>query len=124
MNYVTTEQAKRQVEMDHDEDDILIAGYVASASSAVKGYLKSASPYEVERDEHDNPVLDTNGDPVYLLDSQGEMIVRAQVQQAVLLLVGMFYKDRDNDDGALFEQGMLPKPVTALLYPLRDPALA
>lgn len=124
MMYVTLEQAKHQLQMDHDDDDTLITGYVTAASKAVKNYLKSASPFEVERDDHGNPVLDRSGDLTYLTDSQGAMVVAAEVEQATLLLVGYFYKDRDNNADGAYEQGYLPKPVTALLYPLRDPALA
>lgn len=124
MMYVTLAQAKHQLQMDHDDDDSLIESYIKAASKAVKNYLKSASPFEVERDEHGNPVEDTSGAPVYVLDSQGSMIVSAEVHQATLLLVGYFYKDRDNNADGAYEQGYLPKPVTALIYPLRTPALA
>lgn len=128
MMYVTLEQAKRQLEMDHDDSDSLITSYVSAASKAVKNYLKSASPFEIERDAHYNPVLDSSGDPIYVIDSQGDMVVAAEVQQATLLLVGFLYKDRDENGntsiGGGFGEGYLPKPVTALLYPLRDPALA
>ncbi|MDY1146664.1 head-tail connector protein [Pseudomonas aeruginosa] len=123
MMYVTLERAKAHLNMDHDEDDILIEAYVQAASGAVKNYLKSGSPYELGRDSNDNPVLDSNGDPTYELDSNGDKIVRAEVQSAVLLMVGHLYKDRDENPDSAFEQGYLPKPVTALLYPLRDPAL-
>jgi len=124
MMYVTLEQAKRQLEMDHDDSDSLITGYVNAASKAVKNYLKSASPFEIERDAHYNPVLDSSGDPIYVTDSQGDMVVAAEVQQATLLLVGYFYKDRDNNADGAYEKGYLPKPVTALLYPLRTPTLS
>lgn len=124
MMYVTLDQAKHQLQMDHDDDDTLIAGYITAASKAVKNYLKSASPFEIERDAHGNTVMDSSGDPIYVTDSQGDMVVAAEVQQATLLLVGYFYKDRDNNADGAYEQGYLPKPVTALLYPLRDPALA
>ena len=40
------------------------------------------------------------------------------------MLVGHFYKEPDGNTEDAFEQGYLPKPVTALLYPLRDPTLA
>lgn len=124
MMYVTLERAKAHLNMDHDEDDALIAAYVKAASGAVKNYLKSASPYEVERDSNDDPVLDSNGDTEYVRDSSGDKVVADAVQSAVLLLVGHFYKDRDENPNGAFEAGYLPKPVTALLYPLRDPALA
>lgn len=124
MEYVTLERAKAHLGMDHDDDDTLIGAYIVAASGAVKNYLKSSSPYEVERDSNDDPVLDSNGDPEYIRDSSGDKVVALPVQQATLLLIGHFYKDRDENPDGAFAQGYLPAPVTALLYPLRDPALA
>jgi hypothetical protein len=43
---------------------------------------------------------------------------------ATILLTGHFYNNPDGDPEHDWEQGYLPRPVTALLYPLRDPALA
>lgn len=124
MKYVTLARAKQHLNMDHDEDDNLIEVYVQAASGAVKNYLKSASPYEVERDSNDDPILDSSGDPMYVVDSAGDKLVSYPVQAAVLLMVGFLYKDRDENANRAYEMGYLPKPVTALLYPLRDPALA
>ena len=124
MMYVTLERAKAHLSMDHDSDDQLIMAYVRAASAAVKNYLKSASPYQVELDSNDDPVTDSEGRPIYLLDSSGEKVASAEVQAAVLILLGHLYKDRDENPDSAFEAGYLPKPVTALLYPLRDPALA
>lgn len=124
MMYVTLARAKQHLNMDHDEDDNLIEVYVQAASGAVKNYLKSASPYEVERDSNDDPILDSSGDPVYVVDSAGDKLVSYPVQAAVLLMVGFLYKDRDENPDSAFDRGYLPMPVTALLYPLRDPALA
>lgn len=124
MMYVTLERGKQHLNMDHDQDDVLITAYIGAASGAVKNYLKSASPYEVERDSNDDPILDSSGDPVYVVDSSGDKIVRYEVQAAVLLMLGFLYKDRDENPDSAFDRGYLPKPVTALLFPLRDPALA
>lgn len=123
MMYVTLARAKQHLNMDHDEDDTLIEVYVQAASGAVKNYLKSASPYEVERDSNDDPILDSSGDPMYVVDSAGDKLVSYPVQAAVLLMVGFLYKDRDENPDSAFDRGYLPKPVTALLYSLRDPAL-
>jgi hypothetical protein len=90
----------------------------------VKNYIKSASVYEIDRDSNDDPILDSNDDPTYVTDSSGDKIVRFEVEAAVLILIGHFYKDRDENADGAFEAGYLPRPVTALLYPLRDPALA
>lgn len=122
MRYVTLERGKQHLNMDHDLDDVLITAYIGAASGAVKNYLKSASPYEVERDSNDDPILDSSGDPTYVVDSSGDKVVKYEVQAAVLLMLGFLYKDRDENPDQAFAQGYLPKPVTALLYPLRDPA--
>lgn len=123
MMYVTLARAKQHLNMDHDLDDPLIEAYIGAASEAVKNYLKSASPYEVERDSNDDPMFDSSGDPVYAVDSNGDKIVRYAVQAATLLQLGFLYKDRDENANEAYDVGYLPKPVTALLYPLRDPAL-
>ncbi|MNO62186.1 Phage gp6-like head-tail connector protein [compost metagenome] len=124
MMYVTLERGKQHLNMDHDLDDVLITAYIGAASSAVKNYLKSASPYEVERDSNDDPILDSSGDPVYVVDSNDDKVVKYEVQAATLLQLGFLYKDRDENADGAYDRGYLPKPVTALLYPLRDPALA
>lgn len=124
MMYVTLERGKQHLNMDHDLDDVLITAYIGAASGAVKNYLKSASPYEVERDSNDDPILDSAEDPIYVVDSSDDKVVKYEVQAAVLLMLGFLYKDRDENPDQAFAQGYLPKPVTALLYPLRDPALA
>lgn len=124
MMYVTLERGKQHLNMDHDLDDVLITAYIGAASEAVKNYLKSASPYELERDSNDDPILDSSGDPIYVVDSSGDKIVKYAVQAATLLQLGFLYKDRDENSDGAYEMGYLPKPVTALLYPLRDPALA
>ncbi|MNN97904.1 hypothetical protein D3C81_2171590 [compost metagenome] len=88
----------------------------------MKNYLKSASAYEVERDSNDDPILDSSGDPTYVLDSSGDKVVKYEVQAATLLQLGFLYKDRDENADGAYDMGYLPKPVTALLYPLRMPA--
>lgn len=124
MMYVSLDEAKSQVELDHDESDILVSGYIGAASAAVKNYLKTTSPYELERDEHDNPIEDSNGDPVYAVDSNGDFTVRPEVKQAVLILLAIFFRNRDENADNIFDAGNLPAPVTSLLYPLRVPTYA
>lgn len=124
MMYVTLARGKQHLNMDHNEDDTLITAYIGAASEAVKNYLKSASPFEVERDSNDNPILDSSGEPVYVLDSSDDRVVKYVVQAATLLQLGFLYKDRDENSDGAYSMGYLPKPVTALLYPLRTPALS
>lgn len=105
---VTLQQAKDHLRADTDAEDSDISLKLASAQAAVLNYLKVAS-------------LDTLavGSPAAIPDN-----VDGAVTAATLLLVGYFYKDRDNDEKREWEQGYLPRPVTALLYSLRDPACA
>lgn len=123
--FVTLAQAKRHLYILDDEtaDDALITALIGAASGAVKGYLKSASPFQPVLDSNYDAEVDSNGDVIYEVDSNGK-VVRAEVEQATLLLIGYFYKNRDDNPDAAFDRGYLPAPVTALLYPLRTPTVA
>lgn len=123
MKYVTLSKLKDHLRIDYDDEDTLLEGYIEAASAAVKNYLKSASPFELLRDADDNPVIDSDGNPEYAKDADDNRVISKTVQHATLFLVGYFYADRDNDEGKEFDMGYLPKPVMALLYPLRDPAM-
>lgn len=114
---VTLEQAKAHLRIDETDGDADVTLKIHGASGAVLNYLKSSSPYVPEIVDG-VPVVDADGNPVYTTD------VRFEVQAAVLLMLGYLFKDRDNDKDHEYEMGFLPRPVTALLYPLRDPALA
>ena len=116
MKLVTLTEAKYQLMMDHDQDDPYIELLIQGASAAVVEYLKSGATF---LDEFGEVPTDENGDP------EG---VPFQVKAATLILIAEWYKNREAEqDGAVDAQwgfGYLPRPVTALLYPLRDPALA
>lgn len=116
MMYVSLCDAKSHCRVDHDDDDIDLLGKIEAASSMVKNYLKSASPYEPERDANDDPIYDSNDE---LLIDESLNSVRYEVKAATLILVQMLY-----DQTYEFRPGYLPDPVQAILYPLRDPALA
>ncbi len=113
MMLVSLATAKDHLRMDHADEDGLIEIYIHAASGAVLNYLGDGSDYFLDSSEI--VAMDSNLEPVG---------VPYEVQAATLILVGHFYKDRDNNEGNAFMQGYLPMPVTALLYPLRDPALA
>lgn len=126
MQFVTLAQAKRHLYLPEDEthDDALITALIAAASAAVRAYLKSALPWQPVLDSNLLPEVDSNGATVYEVDSNGDKVVRAEVEQSTLILIGYFYKNRDDNPDAAFDRGYLPAPVTALLYPLRTPTLA
>lgn len=127
MMLITLQEAKDHLRADHDYDDADITLKIKSASSAVLQYLKGSPIGEPERDEQGKEQTDSNGQVIYQYDSNG-LIIRWQIKAAVCLLLGEFYKNRDaTQDGEVQPQwgyGYLPRPVIALLYPLRDPALA
>jgi Phage gp6-like head-tail connector protein len=96
----TVEQARARLRLDADfpESDIELA--LTGASEAVMAYLKRPTNY-------------SDDDPA-----------PPQVVNAVLMLTGIFIRDPDGvEANDKWEQGYLPHAVTALLYPLRDPAL-
>src|SRR5207245_838994 len=110
MMLVTLEQASAQLRRDTTDDDADLTLKIKAASRAVVTYLKTPS------------FADSAGDVIE--DSSGIAIdVPEDVQIATLLLVGYFYKQRDEDAGKEFEAGALPRPVTALLYPYRTPTI-
>jgi hypothetical protein len=120
---VTLEQAKRHLYIDiADTDrDADIMDKVEEASAAVISYLKDSAQGFL--DSSGLLGVDSSGQP--LLDSPG-VVIPFQVRAATLQLLTALFENRGDDGGAMskFEQGYLPPAVTALLYPLRDPALA
>lgn len=107
MMLITLDEAKKHLNIDYDGDDSDITLKVHAASGAVCNYLKSAA----------SGYLDSTGNVI--ADS-----VPFEVKAATMLMLGYLYKDRDEDSTNAYSQGYLPRPVTALLYPLRSPAVA
>ena len=105
---VTLDQAKAHLRVDTDVEDSDITLKLLSAQSAVLAYLKVASL----------DALQVGSPAEYPPGAEGSIIA------ATLLLVGYFYRQRDEDTAHEWEQGYLPRPVTALLYGFRDPACA
>lgn len=108
MMLVTLEQAKAHLRVDTNAEDDDITLRVQAASAAVLNYLKV-----------DDLSALAVGDPPLVPDN-----VTFSVNAAVLLMVGYLYRNRDENPNGEFLQGYLPAPITALLYPLRDPSLA
>lgn len=102
---VDLDTAKQRLRVDHDADDDTIELAIKGASGAVLNYLK------VARDRYE----DSNGDVVD---------VPEEVQNATMLLAGILIRDPAGSEMKDWEIGYLPRPVMALLYALRDPALS
>ena len=124
MMLVSLEEAKQHLYVVHDSDDTLITAQIKAASGIVLNFLKTKRGlYEPEYDENGDLVLDSNDDTVPIVDSSGQKLIREEVRAAALIMIGILYRDRDGSEMQKWETGFLPPPVTALLYPLRDPAL-
>lgn len=101
---VSVEEASAWVRRDSDDgDDAGVLLLVESASDAVLNYLKA---------------------PAFIVDGEVVGEVPPVVKAATLQMFGYLYRLRGEDEKGEYEAGYLPRPVTALLYPLRDPSLA
>ena len=122
---ITMEEAQAHLKITDPDVDLLdLQLKIRAATKAVLNYLGPANFYEYEVDLNNFPIVDTNGDPIYAETSAGARIVMYEVQAAVLLMLGYLNRDRDVDEEKAFEMGFIPRPVTALLYPLRTPTIA
>lgn len=120
LNYVTLAEQKEYSSILHTGKDDTIRLMIQAASAAVKNYLGDFSPYEGEKNSDDDYHLDSNGEPVIWLDSDGSQNVKPEIRLAVLMYVDMRlqphkYPKADNT------WNYLPSEVVQLLYPLRDP---
>lgn len=111
MMLVTLQQAKNHLRVDNDEQDNEIAMYAEGASDAVINYLTAMNS------EAADAYLDSAGEAI-------DELVPSVIKNATLIMIGYLFRHRDDNEGEAFERGYLPKPVTALLFPLRDPAHA
>lgn len=119
--YVSLAEQKEYSRVQHSALDTTIGILIEAVSAAVKNYLKDFSPYEGERDDDDDYVVDSNYEPVSKLDSNGNQIVKPEVKLAVLLEVDRHINFKKQQPDAQFSY--LSDPAIALLYPLRDPTV-
>jgi hypothetical protein len=120
MMLVTLAQAKARLRIMHDAEDDDLSDMIRAASAAVMNYLHVTA--EAFTDSEGAVVSSSSSDSESEVADDG-ITVPWEVQTAVLMLVGVMARDRDSVDSKDWEHGYLPKPVIALLYPLRDPAL-
>lgn len=109
---VSRERFKQALHITTSDDDGLIDVLISAASRSVARYLKGQAGELLSIDSPPNSPPDD-------LDA-----VHEDIQMAVILLAGHYYRNPDNDIEEAFERGYLPRPVTAILYPLRDPTMA
>lgn len=107
----SVEQTKRMLRVD-DGDGFSDADWqllIEVASEAVRGYLKATT----WANDAGQVLMDLDGSPP---------VIPQRVVWATIALVGHMYRAPDSNLDGMFLTGELPLPVTALLYPLRDPA--
>ncbi len=110
---VTIQEARDWLHLDDAETDAVISRALSAASRAVVRYLKWQA----------GSILVIDSPPNSPPDNLANVV--DDVAMAVLMLAGILMKERDGDEaGDFYELGYLPKPVTALLYPMRDPTIA
>lgn len=129
MMLVTLQEASEHLRRDTVDDDQDLTLKIHAASALVLNYLKrEALAYEPERDPMGGVIFDDDGYPVPALDEDGNPVIRYEVRAAVLLMLGELYKNREGEQGGevptQWGYGYLPRSVVALLYSLRNPALA
>lgn len=114
MMLISLNQAKAHLSIDEDitKDDNQITLKIRAASAMVVNYLKSAADEFL--DSSGEVEVDSNDDPVG---------VPPVVYAATCLLVEDLYRNRGGVETGMYGPGDLPRSVTAILYPLRDPAL-
>jgi hypothetical protein len=102
---VELEEVKARLNFDEDLDhhDADLEALIGAASEAVLNYLKLEHDHYDATDAEDVPEI---------------------VKTAIIMLVGALKRDPSAKDSEKWSDAYLPRPVMALLYPLRSPALA
>lgn len=93
-------EVKNGLRVDTDDDDQHLNLLISAASLRVRAYL----------DARADEVIDENGETN-----------DARIKTAIIMLVGYYYRNPDQDPDGDFDVGRLPKPVSSMLYQLRDP---
>lgn len=124
---VTREEVKSQLMMDNNAADGWIDMMILAISDAVLSWLKDEwRAYEVLRDGDGAMVLDSNGEPILLTDSNGDLMVRLVVKAATLVEIASQFRFRDGDGAAAVPSHaghgyVLSAGPTSLLSGLRRP---
>jgi hypothetical protein len=126
---VTMEQARNHLRTDSAADDDWLEMMIPAISGAVLSWLKQDwRAYVPETDADGDVIVDSNGDPIPLEDSNG-MTVKPQVMAAVLVELGQQYRFRDGSDAAAVPSHwghgyVLGAGATSLLASLRKSTVA
>lgn len=129
---VSIEEARAHLRLDDPDsdggpDDLWLQTFIPAISEAVLGWLKDPfRAYVAALDSNDDPILDSNGDPI----PAEPLVAKWSVKAAVLIELGSQFRFREGEgrdnvvpsaDGHGYT---LNKVSTALLTPLRRPTVA
>lgn len=125
LRLITLQQAKDHLRVTWDHEDVQILEFIEIASNAIALYMKSSMA----------AYLLTNGEAPPIINGSNEVVdydIPPVMKGACKIYVGELFKNREaQQDGEIggalgipHGYGYLPRPVVALLFPLRDPALA
>ena len=136
MELITKQDAYEHLRLDYDSngsaDDAWLDVFIPAVSEAVRRWLKEDwRLYEWETDSDGNIVRDSDGNPVPLLDSDGEPVVKPVVRAACLLELASQYRFREGEgrDNAVpshegYGHGLTSKAAVALLTTIRRPTVS
>src|SRR5690606_24000493 len=99
---ITKQDAYEHLRPDYDSgggpDDPWLSVFIPAVSDAVARWVKDEwRLYEWETDSDGNIVRDSDGNPVPLLDSDGEPVVKPVVRAACLLELASQYRFREGE---------------------------
>lgn len=129
MSLVTLEQARAHLRVDSADDDPWIELMITAVSQAVLAWLKEDwRAYELERDSSGQVVVDSNGTPIPMENSNGP-VVKPMVTAAVLVELASQYRFREGEGTAQVPSHWgygytLSVGATSLLTPLRRSTVA
>jgi len=130
-NLISLAVAREHLRIDDTHDDLWLMAMIPAVSESVRLWVKDESRlYQVQLDSDDEPVIDSDGEPVYQLDMHGDPVPRPVVQAAVLIELASQYRFREGEgrDNVVSPDAgygyVLNKASTALLTPLRRPTMS
>lgn len=100
LKYITLEQLKHHIIVDHDLDDSIITLYASTAETILEDYVT---------------------DSVYKDDE--ETIVKSNFIAAIAIYAAILYRNRDETDLNSNNARVLPQSVTSLVSNLRSPTV-
>jgi hypothetical protein len=129
LELVTHDEAVAHLRLDETADDSWLAIFIPAISEAVAGWLKDEWRLYVPETDSGGIVVDSSGDPVPLVDSNG-YTVRPVVKAAVLIELSSAYRYREGEgkDNVVSDAAgygySLNKASTCLLTSLRKSTIA